>query len=177
MIPGGLPTALNGRIAVIGLGSPIMTDDSIGLRISEDIDALGMPDVDCSQEAIGGLELLPFMRGYSYVLIVDAIQTWNYEPGTILIFDVADFEDTVSRGMPAHDINIATAVSLGKSMDPDTMPLQVKFVAMEIQDMQTMSEELTPVVASKRQSMVNASLSVIESFRQDRRSKEDRSSS
>lgn len=169
--------ALNGRIAVIGLGSPIMTDDSIGLRVSDDIAALGMTDVDCSQEAIGGLELLPFMRGYSYVLIVDAIQTWNYEPGTILIFDVADFENTVNRGMPAHDINIATAVSIGKTLDPDTMPLQVKFVAMEIQDMQTMSEELTPIVAQRRKSMVDAALSVIDGFRQDRRSKDETSNS
>ena len=160
--------SLNGRIAVIGIGSPIMTDDSIGLRVSDEIQAMGMPDVDCSQEAIGGLELLPFMRGYSYVLIVDAIQTWQYEPGTILIFDVADFESTVDNGMPAHDINIATAVAMGRQMDNSTMPLQVRFVAMEIADMQTMSEELTPVVAAKKQSMIDAALSVIDGFRKDR---------
>ena len=160
--------AHNGRIAVIGIGSPIMTDDSIGLRISEDIDALHMPDVDCSQEAIGGLELLPFMRGYSYVLIVDAIQTWQYQPGTVLIFDVDDFDSTVNNGMPAHDINIATAVAMGRQLDNSDMPYQIKFVAMEIEDMQTMSEELTPIVASKRKSMLEASVSVIEDFRYDR---------
>ena len=160
--------ALNGRIAVIGIGSPVMTDDSIGLRVSEEIQAMGMTDVDCSQEAIGGLELLPFMRGYSYVLIVDAIQTWQYEPGTVLIFDVADFESTVNNGMPAHDINIATAVGIGRQIDNSTMPKEIRFVAMEIKDMQTMSEELTPVVASKRRSMLEASLSVIEDFRYDR---------
>jgi len=160
--------ALNGRIAVIGIGSPVMTDDSIGLRVSEDIQALNMPDVDCSQEAIGGLELLPFMRGYSYVLIVDAIQTWQYEPGTVLIFDVADFESTVNNGMPAHDINIATAVGIGRQIDNSTMPKEIRFVAMEVKDMQTMSEDLTPEVAAKRQSMLDAALDVIEGFRRDR---------
>lgn len=170
--------SLNGRIAVIGIGSPIMTDDSIGLRVSSDIEAMGMDDVDCFQEAIGGLELLQIMRGYSYVLIVDAIQTWQYEPGTILIFDVADFESTVNNGMPAHDINIATAVSLGRQMDSTTMPLKILFVAMEIEDMQTMSEELTPIVASKRQSMIDASLDVISRFREERQmSSEDMSKS
>ena len=160
--------ALNGRIAVIGIGSPVMTDDSIGLRVSEEIQAMGMTDVDCSQEAIGGLELLPFMRGYSYVLIVDAIQTWQYEPGTVLIFDVADFESTVNNGMPAHDINIATAVGIGRQIDNSTMPKEIRFVAMEIKDMQTMSEDLTPEVAAKKQSMIDAVLDVIDGFRRDR---------
>ncbi len=162
---------LNGRIKVIGLGSPIMTDDSLGLRVADAIEAMHMDDVDCAQEAIGGLELLPFMRGYSYVLIVDAIQTWQYEPGTILIFDVADFEETVNTGMPAHDINIATAVKLGRQMDNETMPLQIRFVAMEIADMQTMSEELTPVVAERMPSMIEAAKSVMDGFREDRAQK------
>ena len=117
---GWIPMALNGRLAVIGIGSPIMTDDSIGLRISESIQKLGMPDVDCFQEAVGGLELLPLLRGYSYAVIVDAIQTWNYDPGTILIFDVADFESTV-HDVPSHDINVATAIKIGREMDPDTI--------------------------------------------------------
>ena len=109
--------ALNGRLAVIGIGSPIMTDDSIGLRISENIQKMNMEDVDCFQAAVGGLELLPLLRGYSYAVIVDAIQTWNYDPGTILIFDVADFESTV-HDVPSHDINVATAIKIGREMDP-----------------------------------------------------------
>lgn len=159
--------ALNGRLAVIGIGSPIMTDDSIGLRISENIQKMGMGDVDCFQEAVGGLELLPLLRGYSYAVIVDAIQTCNYAPGTILIFDVADFESTV-HDVPSHDINVATAIKIGREMDPATMPLQIKFVAMEIEDMATMSESLTPVVAEKQESAEKAVLFVLDEFRKDR---------
>ena len=159
--------ALNGRLAVIGIGSPIMTDDSIGLRISENIQKMNMKDVDCFQEAVGGLELLPLLRGYSYAVIVDAIQTWNYDPGTILIFDVADFESTV-HDVPSHDINVATAIKIGREMDPDTMPLQIKLVAMEIKDMATMSEELTPEVAERQESAERAVLHVLDEFRKDR---------
>lgn len=168
--------SLNGRLAVVGIGSPIMTDDSIGLRISSAIEKLGMKDVDCFQEAVGGLELLPIIKNYSYAVIVDAIQTWNYDPGTILIFDVADFESTV-HDMPAHDINVATAIKIGRQMDPDSMPLQIKFVAMEIKDMATMSKELTPEVAERQESAEKAVLHVLDGFRQDRdqRSKEEMS--
>ena len=114
-----------------------------------------------------GLELLPLLRGYSYAVIVDAIQTWNYDPGTILIFDVADFESTV-HDVPSHDINVATAIKIGREMDPDTMPLQIKFVAMEIKDMATMSEELTPEVAERQESAERAVLHVLSEFRKDR---------
>lgn len=155
-----------------------MTDDSVGLRLSSAVEEMHMGDVDCFQEAVGGLELLPLMRGYSYAVIVDAIQTWNYEPGTIMIFDVADFESTV-KDVPAHDINVATAIKIGRQMDPDSMPLQIKFVAIEIKDMATMSEELTPEVAERMDSAKNAVLHVLDCFRQDRDqiSREDMSNS
>ena len=164
---------LNGRIAVIGLGSPIMTDDSIGLRISQAVQDMGIDGVDCFQEAVGGIEVLPLLRGYSYAVFVDAIQTYEYGPGTVIIFDVADFESTVAD-VPVHDVNIATAIKIGRQMDPDTMPLEVKFVAIEIKDMQTMSEELTPEVASSQESAKGAVLHVINGFL-DQMSKDERS--
>ncbi len=163
--------ALNGRIAVIGLGSPVMTDDSIGLRVSQAIQDMGLDGVDCFQEAVGGIEVLPLLRGYSYAVFVDAIQTYEYGPGTVLIFDVADFESTVAD-VPAHDVNIATAIRIGRQMDPDTMPLGIRFVAIEIKDMQTMSETLTPEVASSQESAKGAVLHVIKGFR-DQMSSDD----
>lgn len=156
---------LNGRISVIGLGSPIMTDDSVGLRIAQRIADRQLPDTDVHQEAVGGLDILPLLRGYSHAVIVDAIQTWQYAPGTVLIFDVGDFESTVGDAS-AHDVNLATAIKIGRQMDPDSMPRDVRFVAMEIADMQTMSEELTPAVAAQVDSAERAVLHIIGEFRQ-----------
>lgn len=166
---------LNGRIAVVGLGSPIMTDDAIGLKVSEAVGQMNMDDVDCFQEAVGGLEVLPIIEGYSRAVFVDAIQTGLYGPGTVLIFDVADFESTVAS-VPSHDINIATALKIGRQMEPDKMPKSVKFVAIEIQDMQTMSEELTPAVAAAQGPAKDAVLHVIGEFR-DQISKDETSKS
>lgn len=164
--------ALNGRICVIGIGSPIMTDDSVGLRVSEAIEAKGMEDVDCFQEAIGGIELLSVIRGYSYVVVVDAIQSGQHGPGTVIIYDTEDFEAAVTGEVPAHDINVPTALKIGRRMDPDTMPLSVKFVAIEIEDMRTMSEDLTPSVRAALPSAEGAVMHVIDLFRRDRSSRE-----
>ena len=105
--------ALNGRIAVIGLGSPIMCDDAVGLRVSEAIDALGMDDVDCFQEAIGGLDILPVIHGYSHAIVVDAIQTGEYGPGTVLLFRESDFDEVIADAA-THDVNLPTAIKIGR---------------------------------------------------------------
>ncbi|MDR0524178.1 MAG: hydrogenase maturation protease [Candidatus Methanoplasma sp.] len=154
---------LNGRTIVIGLGSPIMSDDAIGLRVSEAVGRLGMPGVDAIQEAAGGLEVIPMVRGYSFAVIVDAIQTGAHPPGTVMIFDLEDFAGTVAD-VPAHDVNLATALEVGRRLEPGSMPEAVKLVAVEAADLQTVSEEMTPAVAAAEGAALDAALHVIAGF-------------
>ncbi len=161
------------RIAVVGLGSPIMCDDAVGLRISERIESMGLPDVDCFQEAIGGLDILPVIHGYDYAVIADAIQTSQYEPGTVMIFREADFDSTVTEAS-THDVNLPTAMKIGRQMDPDIMPREVMFVAVEVEDIMTVTETMTPAVEASVESACNAVLHIISGFRE--RTPPDRSS-
>ena len=156
--------ALNGRIAVIGLGSPIMCDDAVGLRVSEAIDALGMDDVDCFQEAIGGLDILPVIHSYSHAIVVDAIQTGEYGPGTVLLFRESDF-DEVTTDAATHDVNLPTAIKIGRKMDPEIMPETISFVAVEVQDIKTVTETMTPEVEAAVDSAKAAVLHLIETAR------------
>ncbi len=156
--------ALNGRIAVIGLGSPIMCDDAVGLRVSEAIDALGMDDVDCFQEAIGGLDILPVIHGYSHAIVVDAIQTGEYGPGTVLLFRESDFDEVIADAA-THDVNLPTAIKIGREMDPEIMPETMSFVAVEVQDIKTVTETMTPEVEAAVDSAKAAVLHLIETAR------------
>lgn len=159
---------LKDRFIVIGLGSPIMTDDAVGLKIAQNIEDMHLNDVDTLQEAIGGLEILPMIRGYRFALITDAILTGQQPPGTVMIYDPDDFKDTVGNTF-AHDINLATALKIGKQMDASTMPEKVLFVAVEVQDIQTMSETMTPEIEAAVQPAVNAILYLRDKLRgQDR---------
>ena len=155
---------LSDRTVVIGLGSPIMSDDAVGLKVSEAVEALGLPDVDTLQEAVGGLEILPMLSGYRFAVIVDAILTGEYEPGTVLIFDPESFDCTVAN-VPAHDMNLATAIKIGRQMDDSVMPEIIKFIAIEVEDLQTMSEEMTPRVAAAVGPAKNAVLHLLSEFR------------
>jgi len=152
------------RTVVIGLGSPIMSDDAVGLNVSAAIEKMNLPDIDTLQEAVGGLEIIPMVSGYRFAVIVDAIQTRMYTPGTVLIFDPEDFDSTVAS-VPAHDVNLATAIKIGRELDNRVMPDVIKFIAIEVEDLQTMSEEMTPLVEAAVGPACNAVLHVISEFR------------
>ncbi|MDR3075636.1 MAG: hydrogenase maturation protease [Candidatus Methanoplasma sp.] len=152
------------RTVVIGLGSPIMCDDAVGLKVSEAIESLGLPGVDTLQEAVGGLDIIPMLSGYRFAVIVDAIKTGDYGPGTVLIFDPESFDCTV-HDVPAHDVNLATAIKIGRQMDDSIMPEAIKFVAVEVKDLQTMSEDMTPEVTAAVEPARNAVLHIISGFR------------
>lgn len=149
------------RIVVVGLGSPIMCDDAVGLRVSETIAAMDLEGVDCRQEAVGGLDILPVIHNYRYAIIVDAIQTGQYGPGTVMLFRENDFDEVIAHAA-THDVNLPTAMKIGRQMDPGIMPEEVRFVAIEVQDIKTVTETMTPEVESAVESAVGAVLHLME---------------
>ncbi|MGE0015647.1 MAG: hydrogenase maturation protease [Candidatus Methanomethylophilaceae archaeon] len=149
---------------VVGLGSPIMSDDAVGLKIAEHVGDLGISDIETRQEAVGGLDILPLIRGFRFAVIVDSILTGSVPPGTVMIFDPEHFEHTVVPAS-AHDVNLATAIAIGRQMEPDMMPEAVRYVAVEACDIQTVSESMTPDVEAAIPSAVNAVLHLISEFR------------
>ena len=150
-------------ILVVGLGSPIMSDDAIGLIVAQKIEDMHLDKVETRQEAVGGLDIIPVLWGYRHAIIVDAIKTEQYEPGTIMIFDPEDFEPTITNAS-AHDINLATAMAIGRDMEPEQMPVSVRFVAIEVEDLQTMREGLTEKVEAAVEPAVNAVKYLIDEF-------------
>ena len=157
-------TDRDSNIAVVGLGSPIMCDDAVGLRVSQAIEDMHLDGVDCHQEAVGGLDILPVIHGYKMAIIVDAIQTGDYGPGTVLIFTEEYFDEKIAEAA-SHDVNLPTAVKIGRQMDPDIMPEKIMYIAIEVEDIKTMTETMTPAVEAAVSSATNAVLHLINEFR------------
>lgn len=152
-----------GRILVVGLGNSIMSDDAIGLIVAQNIEDKHLSGVDTCQETVGGLDIIPILLGYHHAIIIDAIKTEQYEPGTVMIFDLKDFESTIAD-TPTHGINLTTAIVIGKKMNPEEMPVSVKFVAVEVEDVQTMHEGLTEKVNASIKKATTAVEYLIQEF-------------
>ncbi len=136
------------RTIVIGVGNPILSDDSVGIRIARDVQAQMAPDerVDVTEMYAGGLRLMEAMSGYDRALIVDAVETGDGPPGTIHTFSRQDLR--VMRNVSGvHDTSLAMALQVGDRLAVP-LPAEIRIWGVEIGDGASFGEELTPEVAA-----------------------------
>jgi hydrogenase maturation protease len=150
------------RTLVLGIGSPIMCDDAIGLRVLGELATLNLEDVDLEEVCASGLDLIEIMMDYDRVIIVDAIIDSGHPPGTVMILGTEAFADTV-HGTNPHEANIATTIELGRRLQPDRFPGDIKFVAVEVKDVYTVTEQMTPEVEAALPEAVETVLKLIRS--------------
>lgn len=134
------------RTLVLGLGNPVLTDDSVGLRVIEELRPLlaDRPDVEVDEDYWGGLQLMERLVGYDRAIIVDAICT-GAPPGTIhrLPVDAIPTQHSAS----GHDANLATALALGRQAGAHLPATEdILLVGIEAHDILNFSEECTPQV-------------------------------
>ena len=135
------------KTLILGLGNPILSDDGVGPAVARELEGRIDPRVATVTEAsLGGLNLLDLLVGYERVIIIDAIKTEDGKPGQIYRLDPAALITTRYAASP-HDVNLATALELGKKLGL-AMPQKIDIFAIEVSDTENFSEECTPAVAA-----------------------------
>lgn len=134
------------KILVLGLGNPLVTDDSVGLRIAAKLRDLlaGRPEVEVGEDFCGGLRLMERMIGYDRAIVIDAIQT-GAPPGTLHRLAVDSIP--TQRSASAHDASLPTALALGR-LAGAALPRDedILLVGIEADDVLSFGEECTPAV-------------------------------
>jgi hydrogenase maturation protease len=149
------------KTLVIGLGNPLVTDDSVGLRVVAELQPLlaDRTDVEVAEDHWGGLRLMERMIGFDRAIVVDAIQT-GAPPGTIHLLTPDGI--ATQRSASAHDVNLPTALEFGRRAGahlPDNR--QIRLVGIEAQDTLTFGERCTPAVQAAIPQAVEAVLKVL----------------
>ncbi len=152
--------AMTPRILVLGIGSPIVTDDSIGLRVADRVASLGIEGVDVREASTSGLDLIEVMMDHEVAIIVDAIITSSKPPGSVFLLSEESFTESV-HGTNPHDVNIATAIELGRRLEPERMPKKMHFVAIEVIDTKTISDSMSPEVEKALPKAVDTVVEII----------------
>ena len=152
-----------GATLVLGMGNPILSDDGVGLLVAERLRTSALPDgVEVLQSEAAGLRLLELVRGFTRVIIIDALKSpaeVEREPGEIVRYEAKDFRGGHRYGS-AHSIGLDTVLELGQRLGYD-MPEEVTVFAIEAVDVETFGEELSPPVAEAAErvfSMIAAEL-------------------
>ena len=133
------------KTVVLGLGNPILSDDAVGLRVVKELEGrVDQQEVTLIETSVAGLGMLDFLTGYDRAIIIDAIQTVGGQAGRIYRLDPEALDFTRHAASP-HDVNLATALELGKRLKL-SLPQQIVIFAIEVMDASTFSEECTPEV-------------------------------
>lgn len=134
------------RTLVIGLGNPILRDDSVGLRVAQALreKVNGDSDLVIEEDYWGGLRLMEQMIGFDRAFIVDAIQT-GAPPGTIHV--LTPDQIPTQRSASAHDVNLPTALAFGRTAGAHLPSSEdITLIGIEADDVSTFDTELSPEV-------------------------------
>ena len=139
-----------GGTLVLGMGNPILSDDGVGLLVAERLGESVLPaGVEVRVSEVAGLRLLELVRGFTRVIIIDALKSpaeAAREPGEVVRYEARDFKGG-HRYSSAHSIGLDTALEIGHKLGFD-MPGEVTVFAIEAEDVETFGEELSPPVAA-----------------------------
>ena len=133
------------KILVVGLGNPILCDDSVGMRVAEALKSrINQERVNVVEASIAGLDFLDLLDGYEKAIIIDAVQTAEGEAGQIYRFEPGTIKPT-RHVSTSHDVNFATVLELSKKLNL-LLPKQILIFGIEVKDVSTPREECTPEV-------------------------------
>lgn len=134
---------------ILGLGNPILSDDSIGLRVVDKIEEILSPinNVDFSKVASSGIEILDIISGYKRLILIDVIKTGMVEIGTLKKYDVLDFENSIHLSSP-HQLNFPSVIEFAKKIGIP-IPDVIDIFTIEVEDIYTISEECSPNIKNK----------------------------
>ncbi len=134
------------NMLILGIGNEILTDDGIGPKLVRELEhTLNLPDVVFRTASLGGLEIIDLIRGYTHVIIIDAIRTKTGKPGTVYHLTPDDFRETLHVSN-FHDISFLPALELAKRMKIE-VPEHIDIIAIEIVEDLTFSNEFSPEIA------------------------------
>ena len=132
-------------ILVLCLGNALRRDDAVALRVADLLEAAPPPDAVVRRTAASGLYLLDEMEGFERVVVVDAVRTGGHAPGAVLSFPLEDLR--APEGPSPHSVGLPSALARARAAGAP-VPSRIHVVAVEVLEMETVGEGLTPSVAA-----------------------------
>lgn len=134
-------------LGVIGIGSPIRTDDGIGIALIDHLKSQKIPEgVELVDVGTSGMNILHHLRNFTKVLIIDAIRT-DGEPGNCMFFTPDEIDkDSSIKTRSTHDANLLEALELSEMLGE--RPEEVIIMGIIPEDL-SIGEGLSPKLKEK----------------------------
>jgi hydrogenase maturation protease len=134
------------REIILGLGNPLLGDDSVGLRVARELSTiLRSSDLTIEEVCTGGLDVLNLIADCEAATIIDAVQTVDGSPGTIYSFSIDEVK--TSEFSHPHKLDFVAAIQLGRKLGLK-MPLSIQVYAIEAPVVDEACDRCSPEVES-----------------------------
>lgn len=131
-----------GKVAIIGIGNPVMGDDSIGPRLVAELEG-SVPGVDLIDMGTGGMQLVHILAEYRAVILIDSADM-GLPPGDSRLFspeDVVSLKET--RAYSLHDWDVLRSIEISRELGE--APERILILAVQPATLE-MVEKLSPEV-------------------------------
>lgn len=147
---------------VIGVGSPLMGDDGIGVAALESLREgwTFEPHVEMLDGGTWGMNLLPFIEVAKRVILLDAIDV-GADPGSVVVLERDALPRFFSTKISPHQIDLREVLALAElrgKLPDDTVAIGLQPGRVE------MSVELSPVVTRAFPELLRRVVERIESW-------------
>ena len=147
------------EVMVLGIGCTLYSDEGFGVRVVEKMQrAYEFPDnVLLVDGGVLGINLLGLISKPKHLIVVDAIRNKG-KPGDVYRLEGDDIPERIRAKNSLHQVDFLEALTLCQALDhvPETV-----IVGVEPEDIETLSMELTPIIQSKVDTMIDMVLEEI----------------
>lgn len=154
---------MNGKkkILVLGIGNDILCDDAAGLKAVRRIKERTNGSANVQETNGLGLNLLDHLEGYDCALLVDAVKTGKYEPGTILELSADDF--SADHSTSPHYAGLGEVIKVAERLQIP-FPKEICILALEVEDPYQIHEGLTVAVEKALPEVVEKCMAIIDDW-------------
>jgi hydrogenase maturation protease len=148
-------------LLVMGIGNPMLTDDSVGIKIARGIKER-RPNLDIVETMETGVGILDVIAGYERLIIIDSIKTGKECPGFLYRQEVSETDLSLNLSC-THGVDIISAIRMGRTFGYK-MPEDIIIFAVEIADNTTFCETCSPAVSGSMPSIINDILNEVDNW-------------
>ena len=144
------------KTLILGIGNPILQNDSIGLRIADELEKyIADPEVVIDTAYTGGLNLVDCMHGFDKVILIDAVKD-SQETGTVTRFPLTDLPAGHSCNL--HDCSLYEALQFARALGDKNLPKDIVVIGVSVPPPEEFGEDLCPAAQQAIPHAVNTIL-------------------
>ncbi|MGC9781070.1 MAG: hydrogenase maturation protease [Candidatus Heimdallarchaeota archaeon] len=124
-------------VHVIGIGNLTRLDDGVAIRVVQELEKIEFPSgVKITDLGTGGVDIALIFDGWSYGIIIDAVDIEGLTPGEVVEFKITENNLPDVKGLSSsHGFDALIALKLAYVVSEFNLPREIVILGIQIEQM------------------------------------------